>query len=171
MPETIELKQKKETILIVDDSQFHQDLLENTLKDEYNVLLASTALEATEFLSKGTMPDLILLDIEMPEVDGLSLCLQLKKENHTKEIPIIFISGRSREDDEIKGLQYGAVDYIKKPYQISIVKMRVSTHLELKRSRDTLKNLSTIDGLTGIPNRRRFPVASSINVTIVMTHQ
>jgi len=92
----------------------------------------------------------------MPEMDGLEVCKLLKKHDRTKNIPIIFITAKDQEDDETKGLELGAVDYITKPFSLPIVKARVRTHLELKHHRDVLENLSTLDGLTGIPNRRRF---------------
>jgi diguanylate cyclase (GGDEF)-like protein len=101
-------------------------------------------------------PDLILLDIMMPEMDGYEVCRRLKADFRTKNIPVIFITAMNQEEDETKGLEIGAVDYITKPFSMAIVKARVRTHLELKRHRDMLENLSSLDGLTGIPNRRRF---------------
>jgi diguanylate cyclase (GGDEF)-like protein len=84
------------------------------------------------------------------------VCRRLKEDPSSRNIPVIFITAMTEEEDETKGLAYGAVDYITKPFSLPIVRARVRTHLELKRHRDTLEALSTRDGLTGIPNRRRF---------------
>lgn len=92
----------------------------------------------------------------MPDMDGYEVCRRLKQEEKTANIPVIFITARDQEEDETRGLDAGAVDYITKPFSLPIVGARVKTHLELKRHRDLLENLSSKDGLTGIPNRRRF---------------
>ena len=89
-------------------------------------------------------------------MDGLEVCRRLKSDPLTQEIPVIFITGRTQEDDEVKGFVAGAVDYIPKPFNPVIVKARVQTHARLKRQSDFLKNMAYRDGLTGIPNRRRF---------------
>jgi diguanylate cyclase (GGDEF)-like protein len=103
-----------------------------------------------------SLPDLILLDIIMPGDDGYEICRRLKSDEITRDIPIIFITAKDREEDEVMGLKLGAVDYITKPFCMPVVKARVNTHIELKKHRDKLKRLSDLDGLTGIPNRRRF---------------
>lgn len=107
-------------------------------------------------LGRETVFDLILLDIMMPGMSGYELCRRLKADPATRNVPVIFITAKSEESDETHGLELGAVDYITKPFSMPIVQARVRTHLELKRHRDLLENLSSLDGLTGIPNRRRF---------------
>jgi diguanylate cyclase (GGDEF)-like protein len=92
----------------------------------------------------------------MPDMDGYEVCRRLKADKRTRNIPVIFITTMGQEEDETKGFEAGAVDYIIKPFSKAIVKARVSTHLELKRNRDIFQTLSSLDGLTGIPNRRRF---------------
>jgi diguanylate cyclase (GGDEF)-like protein len=143
-------------ILLIDDAPANLKVLINALKNaNYEILVATGGKTALEIAAYET-PDLILLDIIMPEMNGYEVFAKLKANVTTKTIPVIFISARDEEEDETKGLELGAVDYISKPIKPLIVKARVKTHLELKRQRDILENLSTIDGLTGIPNRRRF---------------
>ncbi|MGB9731514.1 diguanylate cyclase [Calditerrivibrio nitroreducens] len=103
-----------------------------------------------------TSPDLILLDVVMPDMDGYEVLTKLKSDLLTREIPVIFITALDSVEQEVKGLEAGAVDYITKPIIGAILKARVATHIELKRQRDYLKNLAMIDGLTGIANKRRF---------------
>jgi len=147
---------RKDTVLIVDDSKLEIDVLTQLLKPEHAIQTAQNAYETIEILSKESLPDLILLDVVMPQIDGFELCKKLKSNSTTKDIPIIFLTSMDGAKDETKGLEYGAVDYITKPFNTSIVKARVKTHLELKRRHDLLAQLSSLDGLTQIPNRRRF---------------
>lgn len=144
----------KETILVVDDSAFNLRMLENELQDRYRVLTARSGAEALSVIGRGQIPDLILLDVVMPDMDGYEVCRLLKGDPDTRDIPVIFITSMDGEDDEERGLLVGAIDYIRKPYSLSILRVRIQNHLELKRYRDILKKHSMIDGLTGIPNRR-----------------
>ncbi len=148
------MKNKKQRILIVDDEPANIRVLGSALRDEYQVSFATSGEQALNIAGSDT--DLILLDIMMEGMDGYEVCRKLKNSRKTKNIPIIFITTMSDEEDETRGLEAGAVDYITKPFSMAIVKARVRTHLELKRHRDMLENLSSLDGLTGIPNRRRF---------------
>ncbi len=152
----METIKKKQTVLIVDDSPVNIQMLGQLLKDEWNVKVATNGKTALNIATSEDPPDLILLDVMMPEIDGYKICQILKASDDTKDIPIIFVTAMSQQEDEAKGLELGAIDYITKPYNISIVKARVRNHLELKHYRDLLKDASLIDGLTGIPNRRRF---------------
>lgn len=146
----------RSTILIVDDIPSNIRVLGESLKADYKIRLATDGEKALKIAKSSSPPDLILLDVVMPNMDGYEVCRRLKENVTTKNIPIIFITSMDEEDDETKGLAFGAVDYIIKPFSLAIVKARVKTHLELKRHRDILEALSTLDGLTGIPNRRRF---------------
>ena len=146
----------RSTILVVDDQPTNIMVLRETLKDDYQIKMATSGVKAIEIASSEDPPDLILLDIIMPGIDGYEVCKQLKNNSKTEKIPIIFITAKDQEADETKGLDYGAVDYITKPFSLPIVKARIRTHLELKKHRDILEDLSTLDGLTGIPNRRKF---------------
>ncbi len=147
---------ERQTILIVDDVPANIRVLGESLKSEYKIRLATNGAKALEIAGGINPPDLILLDILMPGMDGYEVCKKLKADSTTTHIPVIFITAMDQEEDETRGLDLGAVDYIIKPFSLPITKARVRTHLELKRHRDLLENLSTLDGLTGIPNRRRF---------------
>ncbi|MBT4289188.1 MAG: diguanylate cyclase [Deltaproteobacteria bacterium] len=149
-------KKLKPSLLIVDDIPTNIKVLGETLKTNYQIRLATNGFKALEIASSENPPDLILLDIMMPDMNGFEVCTKLKESKKTRNIPVIFITAMDDERDETKGLELGAVDYIKKPFSLPIVKARVKTHIELKRHRDILENLSTIDALTGLANRRRF---------------
>ena len=149
-------KSSKTSVLIVDDSPANVKVLCRTLENDYQIKVASNGFEAFTIANSEDPPDLILLDVIMPEMSGFEVCSKLKQSQKTKNIPVIFVTGVSNESDETKGFNLGAVDYIAKPFSPPIVKARVKAHLELKRSRDILENLSTVDALTGIANRRRF---------------
>lgn len=155
----MEIIKKQQTVLIVDDSPVNIQMLGQLLKDEWNVKIATHGKAALNIATSEEPPDLILLDVMMPEIDGYKICQILKASEATKDIPVIFVTAMSQQEDEEKGLALGAIDYITKPYSASIVKARVRNHLELKHYRDLLKDASLIDGLTGIPNRRRFDEA------------
>ena len=152
----IPLEESRNRILIVDDSQVDAKILANALKSEYQVSVASSGKEALNIAFSKNPPSLILLDIMMPYMSGYQVCEQLKQDKRTRDIPVIFITAKRDEEDETRGLQLGAVDYITKPYTLPIVRARVKTHMELKQHRDLLETLSTLDALTGIPNRRRL---------------
>lgn len=145
----------KQKVLIVDDNSTNLMILGELLQEEYEVFVANSGENALRQV-ESNRPDLILLDILMPGMDGYEVCRRLKEEHGTKKIPIIFITAKDTEEDEVKGLDLGAVDYITKPFRLPIVKARVRTHLELKRKTDLLESISSLDGLTGIPNRRQF---------------
>ncbi len=146
----------KQRVLIVDDAPTNIKILSQTLKDKVKISFATNGPDALRMATSDTPPDMILLDVVMPEMDGYEVCRRLKANRLTRNIPVIFITSKIDEEDEIKGLEAGAVDYIAKPFSQAIVNARVHTHLELKRHRDVLENLSSLDGLTCIPNRRMF---------------
>jgi diguanylate cyclase (GGDEF)-like protein len=145
----------RQTVLIVDDAVANIEILNGILSPDFDVLFATGGTDALE-IAKNQNPDMILLDVVMPEMDGYQVCAMLKGDEKTRDIPVIFVTGMDQESDESKGLNVGGVDYIAKPIRPSIVRARIRNHLELKRYRDHLKELSMLDGLTGIANRRRF---------------
>ena len=149
---------EKHRILIVDDASTNIEILNEVLGAEYDSLFAMDGETALQ-IATDQIPDLILLDVVMPGLDGHEVCRRLKADPRTKGIPVIFISGLSEESDEAKGLEIGAIDYITKPFSPPIVRARVRNHLQLKRYQDMLERLSVLDGLTGIANRRRFDEA------------
>ena len=146
----------KQTILIVDDEPINIRALQSTLGGEYNLLFATSGEMVLDMVKSGVQPDLILLDIIMPGMDGFEVCRRLKNDPKTQHIPLVFLTAKWETSEEAKGLEMGAVDYIRKPFSPPIIRARIRNHLELKRNRDLLENLSALDGLTNIPNRRRF---------------
>jgi diguanylate cyclase (GGDEF)-like protein len=145
----------KATVLVVDDTPANLVLLSSLLNDDYKVRVANNGEKALTIASE-THPDLILLDIMMPDMDGYEVCRRLQSNPQTRHIPIIFVSAKSEMEDEKKGLDLGAVDYISKPFRIAIVKARVRAHIRSKRQSDLFESMAMLDGLTHIPNRRRF---------------
>lgn len=143
---------KKAKVLIVDDDALNRIVLEKTLSDEHEVFLVKSGDEALTFI-KTTQVDLIILDIVMPGMNGYEVLVKLKEDSATQMIPVIFISANSSHDDESKGLELGAMDYITKPFCSSIVRVRVRNQLLIKQKNDLLEMLASIDGLTEIPNR------------------
>ena len=147
---------KKPTILVVDDMTTTLLLLHDLLKDTYEVKIAKSGTKALEILESPNDIDLILLDIEMPDINGYDVCKRIKNNETIKNIPIIFITGRTSQEDEEYGLNLGAIDYITKPFNKAIVKLRIKNYLDLKIKNDMLEKLSMYDGLTNIRNRRFF---------------
>ena len=146
----------KQRILVVDDEPGNIRILLELLRQDYTTLVATNGETALQIALSDHPPDLILLDVMMPEMDGYKVCKRLKADTRTQKIPVIFITAKDSEQDEMRGFELGAVDYIMKPFRPVIVKARVQTHAELKRYRDILEGLSFRDGLTGVANRRRF---------------
>ena len=126
-------------VLIVDDNATNIDLLVNTLKDDYRLGIAKKGSAALEYTRKYH-PDLILLDIMMPEMDGYQVCTQLKSDPATNSIPVIFITARSETGDKTKAFEMGAVDYITKPFHAAEVKARVHTHITLGEMKTRLES-------------------------------
>ena len=147
---------KKPTILVVDDMTTTLLLLHDLLKDTYEVKIAKSGTKALEILNAPNDIDLILLDVEMPDINGYDVCKRIKNNETIKNIPIIFITGRTSQEDEEYGLNLGAIDYITKPFNKTITKLRLKNYLEMKIKNDMLEKLSMYDGLTNIRNRRFF---------------
>ena len=143
------------TLLVVDDEKQNRLLLTELFEGEYKVIQAKNGLQALE-RARSHAPDLILMDVVMPEMDGMATIRALKREDATRNIPVIFITALDSPTDEEQGLNLGAVDYIAKPFHPSIVRVRVRNHLQIVHQRRLLEQLAALDGLTGIPNRRRF---------------
>ncbi|WP_461371679.1 diguanylate cyclase [Candidatus Darwinibacter acetoxidans] len=149
---------RRQRILIVEDVKLNAQILVNALKDTYDLRVAHNGVEALAMV-REEMPDLILLDIIMPEMDGYEVCARLQSDPNTRDIPILFLTALEGDQNEAYGIELGAMDYIRKPFNVPIVKAKIRNHLELKRYKDILKRDSRIDGLTRIPNRRRFDEA------------
>lgn len=134
----------KETILIVDDNLQGINIIGEILKPYYRRQVARSGEKALAIAASEPQPDLILLDIVMPGLDGYEVCRRLKADEKTRDIPIIFITAKDKIEDEAKGLDMGAVDYITKPVKPPILLARVKTHLELKRAREDLEKQNEI---------------------------
>ncbi|MES2948304.1 MAG: diguanylate cyclase [Pseudomonadota bacterium] len=142
------------TILVVDDTPANLSLMSSLLKDSYKVKVANRGERALEIARSDAPPDLILLDILMPGMDGYEVCRRLKAQAATKDIPIIFLTAMADVENESMGFALGAVDYIAKPFNKTVVKARIRVHMQLKRQSRLLENLVFMDALTEIPNRR-----------------
>ncbi|MPS70150.1 diguanylate cyclase [Novosphingobium aerophilum] len=145
----------KATILIVDDDVANIEIMNAVLEDDYDVCFAMSGEEAIE-TARTVDPDLILLDIVLPGLDGFEVCRELKVDPVLADVPIIFMTGLDDSEDEMRGLSLGAIDYVAKPIQPAILRARVSNHVELKRLRDKLAELAVTDALTGLSNRRQL---------------
>ena len=142
-------------ILIVDDEKMNIIELAHFLKPQYDIIIAIDGVSALEAAEKH-LPDIILLDIIMPDMSGFDVLIKLKDSPATMNIPVIFITGLSGAGDEEKGLTLGAVDYIAKPFNRSIVKARIKTHLKLSDYVRMIEKMCMLDALTGLSNRRGF---------------
>lgn len=147
--------EKDFTILIVDDEKSNLDVLYHILHENHNIIVAKNGDDAIRIATEA-LPDLMLLDIILPGMDGFEVLTELKKNEDTAKIPIIIITGLNDMENEEKGFYLGAVDYITKPFHSSIVKARVETHLKIIRQMRTIERFCQIDSLTEIPNRRSF---------------
>lgn len=130
---------ERKTVLIVDDTPANVSLLNSILKDQYKTKIATNGEKALQLACLDTPPDIILLDIMMPGMDGYEVCERLKARQATADIPIVFLTAKVTVEDETRGLALGAVDYITKPISPPIVIERVKNHLLLKEARDVLK--------------------------------
>ena len=147
--------EEKATILVVDDEAMNIQIINNALCKEYTILAASSGEDAIRVASRAK-PDLILLDIVLPDISGHEVCRILKSDNQTQHIPIIFVTSQDRAEDELKGLELGAVDYFRKPFVVPLLKVRVRNQIDLIRKTQALEKMAWVDGLRGISNRRHF---------------
>ncbi|WP_440903772.1 diguanylate cyclase [Catenovulum sp. SX2] len=144
-------------ILVVDDQEINSHILQSALSQLYEVFTASDGYQALEVLNKyHQLIDLVLLDIQMPNIDGYQVLLEIRQSDHLKNIPVIFITGKDSAEDEAKGLELGAMDYIPKPFNMSVVHARIRNQISLKKKSALLEKLALLDGLTEIPNRRNY---------------
>lgn len=160
----------KALILIVDDEAANIQVLAACLNDDYRIKVAISGEQCLTLLEEDEKPDLVLLDIEMPGMNGYEVCYQLKNNELTEDIPVIFVTAKDNESDEEKGFNLGAVDYITKPVTPSIVKARVNTHVTLKQQRDLLESMAMHDQLTGLYNRRYLFDASAQKIIGAIRH-
>ena len=129
---------EKKLVLVVDDAPANLHAVHSILKDDFKVRVATSGAKALDLVKVKPHPDLILLDVMMPEMDGYEVCATLKAAAGTRDIPVIFLTGKTEADDETKGFGVGAVDYIHKPFSPAVVRARVHTHLGLREAREQL---------------------------------
>ena len=147
--------ERKPRLLLIDDQPTNIQVLYRVFADDYQVFMATSGAQALQ-TARQEDPDVILLDVMMPDMDGYEVCQQLKQDGATRDIPILFVTAHHEAQEETRGLSVGAVDFITKPINPAVVRARVHTHLTLKRQTDALKRLVFIDSLTHTFNRRYF---------------
>jgi len=145
----------KPKLLVVDDQPINIQVMYQAFAGEYQVFMATSGEQALT-VCKNNPPDLILLDIVMPGMDGFEVCTRLKADETTRHIPVIFVTAHTDPTQETHGLSVGAVDFIAKPVNPDVVRARVKTHITLKFQSDLLRKLVFLDGLSGVFNRRYF---------------
>lgn len=143
------------TILIVDDEVSNIEIMNAVLEDHYEISFATSGEQALE-VARSVLPDLILLDVMMPGLDGYEVCSRLKSDRLLADVPVIFTTGLDDQEAEVRGLSLGAIDYVTKPINPIVLNARVSNHIELKRLRDQLAQMAVTDALTGLSNRRQL---------------
>src|SRR5580692_469755 len=129
---------EKKTVMVVDDAPANIQIVNSILKDIYKIRIATSGAKALELAKITPLPNLILLDVMMPDMDGYEVCTQLKLRQDTRDIPVIFLTGQTHVDEETRGFDVGAVDYIHKPFSPAVVRARVQTHLALRGIREQL---------------------------------
>ena len=147
--------ERKPRLLVVDDQPTNIQVLYRVFADDCQVFMATSGEQALH-TAREEAPDVILLDVMMPDMDGYEVCRQLKQDNATRDIPILFVTAHHEAQEEARGLACGAVDFITKPIHPAVVRARVHTHLTLQRQTEVLKRLVFIDALTHAFNRRYF---------------
>ena len=145
----------QQRVLIIDDEKPNLMILSEILRDEVEVILAKDGIQGVDKAVRY-QPDLILLDVMMPGMDGFKVIEQLRRDARTSAIPVIFISALADAGHEEQGLMLGACDYVHKPFHSAIILARVRLHLQLTKQRALLEQLAHIDPLTEIANRRRY---------------
>lgn len=159
------MAEQKPRVLIVDDERVNLNILYELLHADYQIMAANTSEKALQAVLSKVPPDLVLLDVVMPDMDGYSVCQQLKSNELTEDIPVIFITARDEASDETRGLELGAVDYITKPFNSAVVKARIATQLKLSKAMQELERMYDLaldaNPLTGLPGNTS--IANRIN--------
>jgi diguanylate cyclase (GGDEF)-like protein len=153
--ELLDLLGHKPRLLIVDDQPLNIQGLHRVFADECQVFMATSGEQALRVCAER-QPDLVLLDVVMPGMDGYETCVRIKNDSALAETPVIFVTAHNDADSETRGLECGAGDFISKPFNPAVVRARVRSQLQLKLQSDLLRRLAFIDGLTGLHNRRYF---------------
>ena len=146
---------KPYTILIVEDEPENAETLAVLLEPDYEIAVATSGEQALDLLP-SIEPDLVLLDIMLPGIDGYEVCARMKRDPRFAEVPVIFITALNAHEEEERGLEAGAADYVTKPFSPAVIRVRVRNQMQLRRTRNDLIAMAACDGLTGLANRRRF---------------
>ncbi|MCV2352277.1 diguanylate cyclase [Paucibacter sp. Y2R2-4] len=146
---------RKPRLLIVDDQAVNIQALYQVFAADHQVFMATSGAQALA-ICRDKQPDLVLLDVQMPVMDGYEVCRQIKADAQLQDLPVVFVTAHSDAEAETHGLEVGAVDFISKPFTPAVVRARVKTHLTLKLQADLLRQMAFVDGLTGVHNRRFF---------------
>jgi diguanylate cyclase (GGDEF)-like protein len=149
------IESRRPVILIVDDNPLNIQILYRVFAADHQVYMATSGEMALATCREKRL-DLVLLDVEMPGMDGYMTCTRLKQDEHTQNIPVIFVTAHNDDQTETRGLSVGAVDFISKPFNTQVVRARVKTHITIKRQAEVLRQLALVDGLSGLFNRRSF---------------
>jgi len=152
------------TILIVEDSETMREMLKATISSFGDIIEAENGKTGLELALKH-LPSLILLDVVLPDIDGFKVCKGLKKDERTKHIPVIVMTGMEGAKPEIQGLNLGAADFVRKPFETAVVRARVNTQLDLVTAREELLHMASIDPLTNCFNRRHFMNAADMELS------
>lgn len=151
----LETPHGKPRLLLVDDQPINIQVMHQIFAADFQVFMATSGAQALA-ICRDNPPDLVLLDVVMPEMDGFEVCSLLQADEATRNIPVIFVTAHDDAAQETRGLEVGAVDFIAKPVNPAVVRARVKTHLTLKFQSDMMRKLVFLDGLTGVYNRRYF---------------
>jgi len=151
----LQLLGRRPRLLVVDDQPVNIQALHQVFAADCQVLMATSGAQALA-LCRDKQPDLVLLDVQMPGMDGYELCAQLKADTLLSTIAVIFVTSNNRPEDETRALEAGAADFITKPFNPAVVRARVRAQLTIKLQADLLREMAFIDGLTGVHNRRHF---------------
>lgn len=151
----LQLLGRRPRLLLVDDEPVNIQTLHQLFVSDCQVLMATSGAQAL-VLARDRQPDLLLLDVQMPGMDGYEVCAQLKADPTVAQIAVIFVTAQDRPEDETRALEAGAADFISKPFNPAVVRARVRAQLTIKLQADLLREMAFIDGLTGVHNRRHF---------------
>jgi diguanylate cyclase (GGDEF)-like protein len=152
---SLQERSRRPRLLLVDDQPTNIQALHRVFSTDCQVLMATNGERALQ-VCRDRQPDLVLLDVQMPGMDGHELCAQLKADPGLQGISVIFVTAQDHPDEETRALDAGAADFITKPFNPTVVRARVRTQLTLKHQADLLRELAFVDGLTGVHNRRHF---------------
>ncbi|MDF2177796.1 diguanylate cyclase [Aliiglaciecola sp. CAU 1673] len=155
LAQSTEVRNRRGRILVVDDQPINIQAIHQIFINEHELFVATSGQQALDFC-QSTPPDLLLLDVMMPQMSGLEVCRRLKQQDATADIPVIFVTGADSQEDENSCWEAGGVDFVSKPVNAQTLKNRVRAHLTLKFQADLLKEMAFRDGLTGVANRRFF---------------